>query len=124
VGREPGLAFSPDGNLLASTPEGNTVFLWESATGAQVRTLPTDRPAAVHCLAFRPDGREVAAAAGDGSVLLWDAETAEVTDAVMLPSAGSAIVQVAYSPDGRHLAVGHNGLVSILRQAPAPVRKP
>jgi WD40 repeat protein len=119
-GQEHRLAFSPDGALIASTGQGT---LWESATGTLVRTLASDRPSLVQCLAFRGDGRE-AAGADNGVVFLWDPETGAETDMVMRLSARDATAQIAYSPDGRYLAVNHNGLVSILRLAPAPVKRP
>jgi WD40 repeat protein len=122
-GLEHGLAFSPDGSLVASTGWGNSAALWESATGQMVRTLVGNRPRMVHCLAFCADGRGVAGG-GNGGVFLWDPQTGEETETVMVLPAMNVVVQVAYSPDGRHLAVSHNGLVSILRLAPAPDRKP
>jgi WD40 repeat protein len=120
-----GLAFSPDGDLLASTGWGNGVSLWESASGMQLRSLFFGRAEQIRCLAFRADGREVAAATADGVIRLGDPATGAETGAVRLRSAVNAITELAYSPDGRYLAVAHNGgLVSILRLAPAPGKKP
>jgi hypothetical protein len=52
------IAFSPDGNTLASSGGGNSIRLWDVKTGASRTALPcgdgTLRPEA---LAFSPDGR-------------------------------------------------------------------
>lgn len=65
------VAFSPDGRLLASGSDDNTVKLWEVATGREVRTL-TGHTHYVLSVAFSPDGKTLASGSWDGTVLLWD----------------------------------------------------
>jgi WD40 repeat protein len=65
-----GVAYSPDGTLLASAADDKTVRLWEVASGTHVRTL-AHHTARVNGVAFSPDGTLLASAADDKTVRLW-----------------------------------------------------
>jgi WD40 repeat protein len=96
-----GVAFSPDGALLATASTSRTARLWDPATGECVRTL-TRHAEAVHGVAFSPDGRLLATASIDRTARLWDPATGECVRT--LTGHAEAVHGVAFSPDGRLLA--------------------
>ena len=65
-----GVAFSPDGQTLASGSWDNTVRLWRVSDGILLRTLEghTDP---VLSVAFSPDGQTLASGSRDKTVRLW-----------------------------------------------------
>ncbi|MFO0824929.1 MAG: hypothetical protein U0792_17715 [Gemmataceae bacterium] len=67
------VAFSPDGETIATGSWDCSVKLWDAATGRERATFrwPVGR---VLCLAFAPDGLRLAAGGDLGSVIVWDME--------------------------------------------------
>ena len=65
-----GVAFSPDGRLLATASQDDTVRLWDPGTGKHLRTL-TGHTASVFGVAFSPDGHLLATASYDDTARLW-----------------------------------------------------
>ncbi len=96
------LAFSPNGQRVATVMTDSSVTLW-NLDGSAVGKLSTP----VTRLDFSPDGRTLAGGGTDGVVTLWNADTAQKTGS--LPSLGQRITCLRYSPDGTKLAYGCEG---------------
>jgi WD40 repeat protein len=65
------LAFSPDGNLLASASNDMTVKLWDLSSLKEITTL-RGHTGQVWRIAFSPDGKLVASGGEDKTIRLWD----------------------------------------------------
>ena len=68
------IAFSPDGTLLVSRSEDNTVKLWDIQTGGVIRTF-SDNTCFVSAASISPDGTTLALGTRSGSICLWDVRT-------------------------------------------------
>jgi WD40 repeat protein len=107
------LAYSPDGRwIAASTSDTGHARIWDAATGAVLRTLAPARPGinmGVSGVAFSPDSRWLATASFRGVVTVWDTITGR--ELFHVPGPAGYTVAVAFSPDGRRLAVAGGHLV-------------
>jgi WD40 repeat protein len=95
------LAFSPDGQRLASASYDYTIKLWDAATGREIRTLK-GHSLPVTSVAFSPDGQRLASASWDETIKLWDAATGH--EIRTLKGHTNFVLSVAFSPDGQRLA--------------------
>jgi WD40 repeat protein/serine/threonine protein kinase len=99
-----GVAFSADGQHVASASVEGTVRVWNLKTGKEM-VLPLLQHAGSVCgVAFSPDGRRLASAGGDWTVRLWDTTTWKSVHILRDPT--GAVRCVAFSPDSKRLAWG------------------
>lgn len=105
------LTVSPDGAWLAVSA-GRAVHVWGTTTWmAATEPLPTD--GAARSVAFTSDGSVLAAGDENGQVQLWQTDSWTRTGQIDLPS-GLAVDDLAFSPDGRWLAVATVGQTHLI----------
>ena len=99
------VAFSPDGNTIASGSWDYTIRLWNANTGENIRTL-TGHTGSVTSVAFNPNGFTVASGSEDGTIRLWHATIG--THVRTLTGHTDWVTSVAFSPDGTTIASGND----------------
>jgi WD40 repeat protein len=113
-----GVAYSPDGTTLATAGMDGTVRFWDPATGSPRRVLRAHAKGVVS-LAFSPDGARLATVGSEALGLnatvhptadtakLWDVASGDEVRRLDVATSGSSPFgdAVAFSPDGRRLAV-------------------
>jgi WD40 repeat protein len=110
-----GLAFSPSSRTLAAVCQapGPSLRLWDLTTREE-------RPLAGHtshvrALAFHPAGNRVLTASLDGTVRLWQTAPGQDDSPVFDFRHAGGCHAVAFSPSGRHFAVGlADGTIAVL----------
>jgi WD40 repeat protein/serine/threonine protein kinase len=98
------VAFSSDGQRLATASADGTARVWAVDTGKELLSLKK-HTGQVRYLAWSPDGKLLATAGVDGTVILWDAATGQ-EKLTFSKHAGSIIVHVTFSPDSARVASG------------------
>jgi WD40 repeat protein len=104
------IAFSPDGRQLAAAEMGNTLSLWDVASGQLIERWSAsagqagDEKIFLWGLAFSPDGSRLAAGGSDGMVTVWSMDTGQVVQRFRAHQ--RAVTSLAFSPDGALLASG------------------
>jgi WD40 repeat protein/class 3 adenylate cyclase len=99
------LDVSPDGQTMAVGSWGNSVHLWDLASGELLNRLE-GHEWPVRDVAFSPDGRRLLSGSMDGTAILWDVASGEIIH--RLAGHTAEVWTVAFGPDGRTALTGAN----------------
>jgi WD40 repeat protein/transcriptional regulator with XRE-family HTH domain len=104
LGPSKAIAYSAEGNWLATGGDEGIVKIWDAKRGDERYSLSLG--GIIHAVAFEPDGVRLAAASEDGGVKVWDVTTGLET--VSLPRT-SGLYDVAFLAAGRIATAGQDG---------------
>lgn len=131
---------SPDGKFVASVADDMVCKVWDVATGKPVHELrghkemtPHHFKSMLYAVAFSPDGKLLATGDKVGHVVVWDLATGKEKGALEAPGfytwdgtqrlhSIGGVRSVAFSPDGKQLAVGGTGKIGNVDHLEAPAR--
>ncbi|KZP06583.1 WD40 repeat-like protein [Athelia psychrophila] len=99
------VAFSSDGERVASASYDKTIRIWDARTGKLVAGPFEGHKGSVLSVAFSPDSERVASGSSDKTIRIWDARTGKL---IAGPFEGhtSSVMSVAFSSDGERVASG------------------
>jgi tetratricopeptide (TPR) repeat protein len=97
------VAFSPDGQLLATGSWDTTIGIWRVRDGTLLRQF-YGHEKYVSSVAFSPDGQILASASADQTVRLWRVSDGELLHTLI--GHEGFVSSVAFSPDGHMVASG------------------
>ncbi|WP_448267950.1 WD40 domain-containing protein [Nostoc sp. DSM 114159] len=95
------VAYSPNGQQLASASADNTIKIWDVSSGQLLKSL-TSHSSTVRSVAYSPNGQQLASASDDKTIKIWDVSSGQLLKT--LTGHSSTVISVAYSPNGQQLA--------------------
>jgi len=98
-----GLAFSPNGQILASGSNDHTIKLWNVSNGTYIRTL-VGHSSGVDAVSFSQDGQYIASGSTDYTSKIWNVSSGSLITTLVGHSVW--VNSVAFSPDGEMLVSG------------------
>ncbi len=122
-----GIAFTPDGKLMASSGTrqlygddgAGDVRLWHAVTGKELAVLK-GHTRKVTAVAVSPDGKTLASGDAAGLVRLWDLPGGKFL--LSLTGLGGQVRTVAFAPDSNCLAIGASAGLRLWDLSPPRVR--
>lgn len=103
-GRVTSVVYSSDGKTIVTGSQDKTIKLWDANTTAEKKVF-TGHRRGIKDVALSADGRTIAAVDSTTSIYLWDVETS-AQKRFRTGRASNVLLSVAFSPDGKRLAVG------------------
>jgi WD40 repeat protein len=97
------VAFSPNGKQIVSSSIDNTIKLWDTETGKEIRTF-SGHSSGVRSVMFSPDGKTIVSGSADKTIKIWDVETGKDIKTFLGHSSG--VNSVVFSPNGRKVLSG------------------
>lgn len=106
------LNMSPDGRLVASASDDDTIGVW-SLAGGQGRTL-AGHTSDVKGVAWSPDGRRLASGSLDGTIRIWDVASGKTVE--IYSTSGSPVRGISWHPKGDLIvAADEDGMVKLFQ---------
>jgi WD40 repeat protein len=108
-----GIAFSPNGEELASGDDEGNVLLWDVAQDKPIGAPLIGGEGKIQSVAFSHDGSTLISAGFGGNITLSDPSTGSRIG--QIPGDGSSVYDLAYDPrSGEFAAVGQAGTIDLL----------
>jgi len=104
------VAFSPDGEMLATADRNGGISVWDPDNAQELYTLAGHK-LAVTSLSWRGDSKLLASASEDGTVKLW--EMKEGKQVKSWTAHGLGVLSVNYSHEGKLITCGRDNAITL-----------